>query len=345
MMVVSTCSVASVSAQQKSHLVIPDSAFLSEETKRVQAEAMDGFVSYLTKSAKECGTLLEKPIEELPAVRDCMAKVYYASSIYTQLRNQYAVEIETKNIAGVVTEIFTPSEGVSPRNQNRVLINLHGGGFMHGSRTNSHYASIPIAARSRIKVISVDYRMAPEHRYPAATEDVMAVYKELLKDYKPKNIGIFGCSAGAMLTAQSIARFQYENLPLPGVVGMLCGGAGAIDQGDSVHFGSAMTGKPPRTLNERIYFEKADRNDPLVFPALSNAIMAKFPPSLLVSSTRDQLMSSVVTTHAQLVALNVEADLHIFEGLEHAFIAITTLPESRRVHDIIGEFFDQHLGH
>jgi monoterpene epsilon-lactone hydrolase len=107
-----------------------------------------------------------------------------------------------------------------------------------------HLESIPIAGEARIKVISVDYRQAPEARFPAASEDVVSVYRELLKSYAPKNIGIYGCSAGGLLAAETIAWLQKEHLPLPGAVGMLCMGATYTGKGDSSIIARAIEGAP-----------------------------------------------------------------------------------------------------
>ena len=92
---------------------------------------------------------------------------------------------------------------------------------------------MPIAFVGKFRVISIDYREAPEYSFPAASEDVAKVYAELLKTYKPTNIGIYGCSAGGPLTAESIAWFQKLKLPLPGAVGMFCEGAAFWTEGDS----------------------------------------------------------------------------------------------------------------
>src|SRR5207249_3527017 len=140
--------------------------------------------------------------------------------------------IESKTFAGVYTDIVTPKGGIAPANRQRVLIDVHGGGFVIGARVSGLLEAVPIAAIGKIKVITVDYRMAPEHKFPAASEDVAAVYKELLKELKPQNIGIYGCSAGGMLTAQAIAWFQKEKLPIPGAIAILCAG-GAEFGGDS----------------------------------------------------------------------------------------------------------------
>jgi epsilon-lactone hydrolase len=130
-----------------------------------------------------------------------------------------------QQIGGVNTEVFVPEDGIARKNQRRVLINVHGGGFEGGSRTISHIESVPISSVGRIKVVSIDYRMGLEYAFPAASEDVESVYRELLKTYKAKNIGIYGCSAGGALTAQSVSWFENKDLALPGAVGMFCYGA------------------------------------------------------------------------------------------------------------------------
>ena len=91
-------------------------------------------------------------------------------------------QLVEEKIAGVPVRIVTP-EGLPDANRDRVLLNLHGGGF--NSDSGSYTESIPIAGYSKIKVVAVLYRLAPEHPFPAAVDDAVAVYKELLKTYKP----------------------------------------------------------------------------------------------------------------------------------------------------------------
>jgi acetyl esterase/lipase len=186
--------------------------------------------------------------------------------------------------------------------------------------------------------------MAPEYAFPAASEDVAAVYRELLKSYRPQNIGIYGCSAGGLLTAESIAWFQKEGLPLPAAVGMFGSGAAYYQDGDSAPYASAREGFPLEPPQVHPYFKGTDPANSLAFPIHSPQVMAKFPPSLLITSTRDLAMSSVVYTHSELVRLGVEADLHVWEGMPHCFPFGPDLPQAAEAHDVIVKFFDQHLG-
>ena len=275
---------------------------------------------------------------------------YYLGPLIAKARQRYAVAIEPRTIGGVYTEVITPAEGVARDRSERVLINLHGGGFTMGARTNGQLESIPIAALGKYRIVAVDYRQGPEHRFPAASEDVAAVYRELLKTHRPEHIGIFGCSAGGLLAAQSLAWFQKEKLPAPGAVGIFCASAGHLGDGDSGYAAPALNGRPvpapgqADALAHLAYFQGADPHDALVSPVESPAVLAKFPPTLLITATRDMAMSSALHTHRQLVKAGVEADLHVWDGLQHYFFGDVDLPESREAFQVMVAFFDHHLG-
>ena len=322
---------------------LPLSPLLSQEGHRVLKKVKAEMVAATQQDPSE-----EPPSpDDIETFRQWQRENFYQSDVYKRLRNRYPVEIETTSIAGVITEIITPSEGISDTNQNRVLINLHSGGFEAGSRSASQIESIPIAVLGKIKVISIDYRMAPEHHFPAATDDVVAVYQTLLQDYASKNIGIFGASAGAMLSAQTLVRLQRNSIPLPGAVGMIASGATKLI-GDSVEFTAWIFEEPNgMSLKDYLqleYYKGANLDNPEATPILSDKFMSAFPPSLLASSTRDFLLSSTVATHRKLIELGVEAELHIWEGLDHIFHYNAELPEAAELHRVTIRFFEKHLG-
>jgi epsilon-lactone hydrolase len=271
----------------------------------------------------------------------------------------YPVNRKETTIGGVHAYLYTPKGGVTARNANRLLIDLHGGGFRECWPGCAELESIPITSLGGITVVSVDYRQGPKFRFPAASEDVASVYRELLKTHRPENIGIYGCSAGGMLTGESVAWFQTHGLPRPGAVGIFCAGmtVGAGFGGDATYIAapigearlfapppqrSADNGKSPGPVLG--YFEGADLHDPLVAPASSLEVLAKFPPTLIITGTRGFELSSAVYSHSLLVKEGVDAELHVWEGLFHGFFYNPDVPESRDCYDVIVKFFDRHLG-
>jgi monoterpene epsilon-lactone hydrolase len=269
------------------------------------------------------------------------------------IRERYPVNVEHKTIAGIYTDIVTPKAGVAPKNRNRVLLNVHGGGFVSGARTAALVESIPIASVEQIKVVTIDYRMGPENEFPAASEDVAAVYREVLKEYLPQHIGLYGCSAGGMLTAMSIAWFQKNHLPNPAAIGVLCASIGELTGGDASFIAGPLngfatpagsTGSDGPAEFRPAYLSNVDPKDGLAYPINSPALVAQFPPTLLVTSTRGMEYSSAINSHNALVRAGVDAELHVWDGLPHAFWYNSDLPESREVYDVIAHFFDRHFG-
>ena len=128
----------------------------------------------------------------------------------------WPVNIEPRVIGGVRTRIITPRSGIAPENRGRVLINLHGGGFVQGEGNGALTESIPIAGVGRITVITVAYREAPEFHFPAASEDVAAVYRELLKDHRAEDIGIYGCSAAETPAPRRSPGLRRKSFPCRG---------------------------------------------------------------------------------------------------------------------------------
>jgi acetyl esterase/lipase len=270
-------------------------------------------------------------------------------------RELFAVERRDVTIGGVHAYEYTPKDGIAEPNRDRVLINLHGGGFSGCWPGCAELESIPVAALGRIRVVSLDYRQGPKHRFPAASEDVAAAYRELLETYRAENIGIYGCSAGGMLAGMAVAWFQRESLPAPGAIGVLCAGLTLAPNGfgGDAAYTTAAIGEsrtpPPLSAeaSERSpldYFTGVALDDPLAAPASSPAVLAKFPPTLIVTGTRGFELSSAVYTHAQLVKHGVEADLHVWEGMFHGFFYNVDVPESLDCYDVIVEFFERHLG-
>lgn len=269
------------------------------------------------------------------------------------MRQRYAVEITQDTIGGVGVDVVTPAGGVPLENAGRLLVNLHGGGFVTGARSASLVESVPLAALMRVKVISVDYRMAPEHAFPAASEDVASVYRALLEQYEPERIGIYGCSAGGFLTAQALAWFQAQGLPNPGAAGVFCAALDGYSGGDATALsgpllgylpspaGAASSSRPPAAGPN--YMGGAQRDDALAYPLVSPEVIARFPPTLFISGTRSFEFSAALNSHNALARAGVESQFHGWDGMFHGFIYNSNLPEAREAYGIMVDFFQTHL--
>jgi monoterpene epsilon-lactone hydrolase len=262
----------------------------------------------------------------------------------------YKVHVEETRIAGVRADIITPLASAPSKNSEasraRVLINLHGGGF--NSDSGSLIEGVPIASLAKIKVVSVYYRLAPENPFPAAVDDVIAVYKDLLKTYKPQNIGIFGTSAGAILTGEVAVRLKQLGLPLPAALGMFSTLADFSRPSDSRQifaldgFAGELQPTDPSHLPDNEYVGKTDRKDPVLSPMFAD--LRGMPPSLLVTSTRDLLLSDTAIFHRALLRAGDDAQLVVFEALPHAFWYHFQLPETKEALQIMANFFDHTVG-
>jgi acetyl esterase/lipase len=261
-------------------------------------------------------------------------------------KKMYPATVTADKIAGVPVRIITPSS-IAKGKEDHVLLNFHGGGFVVDS--GSLTETIPIANLTGTKVISVLYRLAPEHPFPAAVEDTIAVYRELLKTYKPANIAIYGTSAGAILTAETAVKIKQMNLPLPAALGIFSGTGDLSQAEDSIAiFGldglkghldpPPATGQPPHLD----YISKADPKDPVLSPIYAD--LHAMPPSLFITSTRDLLLSGTARLHLAFLNAGNEAQLVVYEALPHAFWNTLSLPESRECFGLMAKFLDSKLG-
>jgi monoterpene epsilon-lactone hydrolase len=319
---------------------LPHSSYLSEEARQILIAAA---------AAPAWAPAKDASIDDIRRGFDA----HTAAPRLKNAKTRYAVHIEEKVFGGVRTDVVVPSKGVAPHNDDRVLINLHGGGFRAGAGMGGLVESIPIAATAQIKVVSVDYRMSPEYQHPAATEDVARVYTKLLERYRPECIGIYGCSAGGVLSAMVAAWLASQGLPRPGALGLLCACAEAsLGGGDSIFVATAAQGRapppplpnPPTVFAPVAYIGNADRSDPHLFPAMADAVLAAFPPTLVITGSRDFEMSAATYTHRRLLAAGVAAELIVWDGLGHGFFYDVDLPESWECFDSVSRFFQARLG-
>jgi acetyl esterase/lipase len=179
-------------------------------------------------------------------------------------------------------------------------------------------------------------------------DDVVAVYKELLKTYKPQKIGIYGTSAGAILTCEVAVRLKQLQLPLPAALGIFSVLTDYSRPSDSRQiytlggFPGMLEPRDPNKALEDAYPGKADPKNPVLSPLFAD--LHGMPPSLLVTSTRDLLLSDTALFHRALLRAGDDAQLVVFEALPHAFWYHFELPETTEALELMAKFFSEKLG-
>ena len=263
------------------------------------------------------------------------------------MRAALHLKVEPATIAGVKTYIVTP-EVMPPANRNRVLLYFHGGGFVLRPGEAGIAEAIELAGFGHYKVISVDYRMSPDFPYPAAMDDAMAVYRAAMKMTKPKNIGIFGTSAGGSITLAMVLRARTEGLPLPGAIAPGTPWSDMTKTGDSYFTNDGIDNVLVSNdgfwgAAALLYANGHDLKDPQLSPVYGD--LHGFPPTILTSGTRDLFLSNTVRVHRKLRQAGVIADLHVFEGQSHAqYAGDPDAPETKDHFGELTKFFDKYLG-
>jgi monoterpene epsilon-lactone hydrolase len=253
--------------------------------------------------------------------------------------------IADSNLAGVQVRIITPSN-LSSRSRDKILINLHGGGF--NADSGSFAETIPIAGYTGIKVIAVLYRLAPEHPFPAAVDDAVAVYRELLKTYKPSHMVLYGTSAGAALTAEVAVKLKLLGLPMPAALGIFSTLDGFAHEDDSqaIYTLQGFSGHldpPDGGIHDPYYVGATDPKDPLLSPIYAD--LHGLPPTLFITSGRDALLSGTANLDRAYLRAGVDARLVLFDALPHAFWYNASLPESIEANHIMADFMLKQLAH
>lgn len=315
---------------------LPLSSLLSDGTREILRDTLQAVFP------PDCPDYVYPAMQPEQALRnrECLRGLF--EFVLADMNSRYAVDVRSEVIDGVYTETITPADGVPEEHADIILLHMDGSGFETLIRGQGQYEAIPVAAMGGFRIIDVEYTRYPEGKHPDGVTDAIKVYRHLLETYQPEKIGIFGCSAGAVLTAQMIAALPEADLPMPGAAAMLCLGAGLVG-GDTYNILSPVEGANISSPGQVAYFEGADTEGPLASPVLYPEILAKFPPSLIMSGIRDRGLSLAVFTHSELTKVGVPAELHVWEGLGHAGWRDPRLEEFEAANTVIARFFDKNL--
>ena len=264
------------------------------------------------------------------------------------MRERLHVKTEDSTIDGVKVTIVTPDD-IPEANKDKLIVHVHGGCYVYFPGASGTTEALMMAGFGHYKVIAVDYRMPPEAYFPAALDDAMTVYKAAIKMTAPKNVGIVGTSAGGALTLEMVVKAKQDGLPMPGAIAPGTPMADVTKTGDSFYtneFVDNVLVSPNGFCDDAaaFYAHGHDLADPLLSPI--NADMTGFPPAILTTGTRDQLLSNTVRVDRKLRRAGVETDLNVYEGESHAQYQFDDrVPETKEAFGDITTFFGKHLGH
>jgi acetyl esterase/lipase len=263
-----------------------------------------------------------------------------------ELAKRWSVSIKESEIAGVTVRTVTPGE-VDPAHRDRLFVHTHGGAYVVNQGIAGVYEAVVIAHRLKIPVVSIDYRMPPEHPFPAAIDDVVAVWRSLLGDKPAESMALGGTSAGGGLTLASTLRFKELGLEMPGALWAGTPWTDLTKTGDSqftnegidrvlVSYEGLLEGAA------KLYADGRDLKTPLISPVYGD--FEGFPPTYLVTGTRDLFLSDVVRVHRKMRVAGVVADLNVYEGVSHGdYMFDVDSPESEQAFGELGAFLLRYL--
>jgi acetyl esterase/lipase len=262
------------------------------------------------------------------------------------LSEQFSISIKQEKIEGIDVYQLTPAE-VDPRHEDHLFVYVHGGAFVLNGGEAGLAEPIVIAHRSKMRVLSIDYRMPPRYPTPAGRDDVVTVYQQLLKQKPAQSMALGGTSGGGNLVMATVQRLIELGLDAPGALYLGSPGTDMSKTGDSWYINEGID----RLITSydgfveaatRLYAGGRDLKDPLVSPLYGN--VHGFPPTFLVTGTRDALLSNTARTHIKLRQAGVLADILVYEGVSHGdYIAVMDSPESLHAFTELNAFLLQHL--
>jgi acetyl esterase/lipase len=253
------------------------------------------------------------------------------------------VQVEKVVADGVPGEWLTPP-GVSGE---RVILHLHGGGYVMGSCSTERDLAARLGAASDARVLSVEYRLAPEHSFPAALEDSVAACRWLFnEDAPPERLAITGASAGGGLAAATLLSLRDAGDPLPAAAVLISPWADLLCTGDSmVTRAEVDPWLNPQTakLGARFYLGAADGRLPLASPVYAD--LHGLPPLLIHAGDDEILLDDSTRLAERARAAGVEVTLDVWDGMWHVWHAFAfMLPEGEQAIEEIGSFIRERTG-
>jgi acetyl esterase/lipase len=264
----------------------------------------------------------------------------------TAVVDEYKPEITPRELGGVPVLEVTPQNW---RDNGKVLVYAHGGSYTFFSAASTLISCVPVANDTGLKVISVDYTLAPFAKFHRITDQVIAVIEVLLEQgYTMEDIAMYGESAGGSLVAGTVLKMRDQGMAMPAAAVLWSPWSDITETGDTYHtlkdFDPAYLYGPHLKTSADAYADPEDQKHPYVSPIYGDYSKG-FPPTLIQGGTREIFLSNFVRHYQVLDQAGVAVKLDLYEGMFHAFQALGFhLPESQIARGKMSEFLKQHLG-
>jgi epsilon-lactone hydrolase len=246
------------------------------------------------------------------------------------LLKSFKVSVEDEQIAGVLVKWLLPPQAAAAAKDSRIAVYIHGGGYVTGGPLDP--TVVTLTQRTGLRTVSIDYRLAPEHPFPAGRDDCLAVYRELVRRFGAHNLVMYGGSAGGGMVLATVVAAKDAGLAMPASLALLSPWSDLTRTGDSYY---ANEGRDPiltwpgLQAAAEAYAAGKDPRQPGLSPLYAD-YDADFPPTLITTGTRDLFLSNCVRLYRTLRRAGVTADLQIWEGMWHSFEGFTSgMPESQ----------------
>jgi acetyl esterase/lipase len=263
------------------------------------------------------------------------------TTLFAARADAVGADVEVLTIDGIRVYAITPP-GADTDDDAPILLDVHGGALVAGGGEPCRMMGTLAAVRAGLRTWSVDYRMPPDHPYPAPLDDCLTVYRAMLERHPREKLVVGGASAGGNLAAALMLKAYAEDLPMPACLLLLTPEVDLTESGDSFETNQGIDYVLVNRLSESIalYADGHELEDPFLSPLFGD--VSHFPPTYLQAGTRDLFLSNTVRMHRKLRAADVDAELHIGEAMPHGgFFGFA--PEDEELNVELRKFLAQHV--
>ncbi|MEH2541516.1 MULTISPECIES: alpha/beta hydrolase [unclassified Bradyrhizobium] len=242
----------------------------------------------------------------------------------------------------------TPGEWIAPAGAppDKTILYFHGGGFRIGSVTSHRGLIAQVAGASGCRVLAIDYRLAPEHRFPAALEDALGAWRWMIDHgLKPADIALAGDSAGGNLVLAAMCSLRDRGLPLPAAAALMSPWTDLAATGASYESRAEADPIHERAmilaLAKNYLGEQGDPRDPLASPLYAD--LSGLPPLFIQVGDRETVRDDSTTLADKAKAAGVDVGLEVWDGMIHVFQMFSEIPQARQAIGLVARFLRQHL--